>query len=73
MSWFCEVNLTVFTVIPLKTVSTQTEHVFPGGQGRDGGAPIQADPTYISRDALQGQHSLLFMYGAVMNIEVFFT
>lgn len=48
MSWFAVGNLTVFTVIPLKTVSTQTKHVFPRGQGCDGGAPIKADPTYIS-------------------------
>lgn len=69
VSWFAVGNLTVFTVIPLKTVSTQTKHVFPRGQGCDGGAPIKADPTYISKDALQGQHSLLFMFRAVMNVE----
>lgn len=59
-------NLTVFTVIPLKTVSTQTKHVFPRSQGCDGGAPIKADPTYISKDTLQG----LFVSRAVMNVEV---
>lgn len=53
--WFGVALLTFFTTGSLKTVSTQTKHVFTRGQGEDGGAPIETDLTCRTKGRLHKQ------------------
>lgn len=57
--WFAFKLLTCFTFFPCEAVRAQTEHVLPRSQGGDGGASIQTDPTWITKE-----DTFEFMLGA---------
>lgn len=67
--WFSVKHPTFFTVLPLKTVSAQTEHVFTRDQGWDGGPPMQTGPACITKTHSAQPHVSLQTLGECFSPE----